>query len=63
MTDGKIRASLEMNRALFDGRGDDLLDAFVALVEQGGITISEASAERLLDAVRSAALLPSEVVT
>jgi hypothetical protein len=51
VTDQKIQTGLELNRAFYEGRGDDFVNIIVECVENGAIAISEASAKRLLDAV------------
>ncbi|MEQ1953616.1 hypothetical protein [Mesorhizobium sp. CN2-181] len=42
-----------LNRAFFEGRGDDFLTVFAACVERREITVSEEAAVNLLEAVRS----------
>ncbi|MEQ1956058.1 hypothetical protein [Mesorhizobium sp. CN2-181] len=61
MTDQKIQTGLELNRAFYEGRGDDFVNIIIECIDRRLIAISEASAQRLLDAARTSASQPSEV--
>lgn len=47
------QAMREINRFLFEGRGDDLFSAISDLVAERGLQVNERSLQRLADAVNA----------
>jgi len=49
----KTETGLSLNRAFFEGRGDDFLDIFTECVGRQEIAVSEEAAVNLLETIRS----------